>query len=40
MLKGVISAYKSGFVAYLPEFYSVNEVSNRTQKIEDIITKI
>jgi hypothetical protein len=39
ILNGIISAYKSGFIEYLPNYYSGNEVANRVQQIEDIIKK-
>jgi hypothetical protein len=39
ILTGVISAYKAGFIDYLPEYYADNEVSNRVREIEQIIIK-
>lgn len=38
ILDSVISAYKSGFIEYLPEYYSTDEVTNRVREIEQIIT--
>ncbi|GHT57537.1 hypothetical protein FACS18945_2130 [Bacteroidia bacterium] len=37
ILVNVISAYKSGFIEYLPEFYASNEVTNRVNSIDKII---
>lgn len=34
ILGSVISAYKSGFIEYLPEYYSSDEVANRVREIE------
>lgn len=34
ILDSVISAYKSGFIEYLPEYYATEEVSNRVREIE------
>lgn len=36
VLESVISAYKSGFIEYLPEFYATDEVSNRVREIEQV----
>lgn len=30
----VISAYKSGFIEFLPEYYATDEVANRVKEIE------
>ncbi len=30
----VISAYKSGFITFLPEYYATDEVANRVKEIE------
>jgi len=35
----VISAYKSGFVEFLPTYYAPNEVAVRVKEIEDIVNK-
>lgn len=37
ILVNIISAYKSGFIEYLPDFYASNEVTNRANSIEKII---
>jgi hypothetical protein len=37
ILVNIISAYKSGYIEYLPEFYAPNEVTNRVYTIEKII---
>ncbi|MEI9956847.1 MAG: hypothetical protein WDM90_11215 [Ferruginibacter sp.] len=34
ILGSIISAYKIGFIDYLPEFYAENEVGNRIREIE------
>lgn len=34
ILNSVISAYKSGFIEFLPEYYATDEVSNRVREIE------
>lgn len=34
ILESVISAYKSGFIEYLPEYYSQDEVTHRVREIE------
>lgn len=39
VLDSVISAYKSGFVEYLPEYYATDEVSNRVREIEQVTNK-
>lgn len=36
ILDSVISAFKSGFIEFLPEFYSTEEVSNRVREIEQV----
>ena len=38
ILNSVSTAYKSGFVEYLPEFYAPVEVSNRVKEIDLIIS--
>jgi hypothetical protein len=38
ILLSVVSAYKSGFIEYLPTYYSEDEVTNRVGKIEQVIT--
>ncbi|WP_310007417.1 phospholipase D-like domain-containing protein [Flavobacterium granuli] len=38
ILDSVTSAYKSGFIEYLPEYYSSDEVANRVGEIETVIT--
>jgi chromosome segregation ATPase len=32
----VISAYKSGFIEFLPEYYATDEVTKRVQAIEQV----
>jgi hypothetical protein len=39
ILDSVISKYKSGFIEYLPEFYSTEEVSIRVREIEQVVNK-
>ncbi|MDI1235396.1 MAG: phospholipase D-like domain-containing protein [bacterium] len=39
VLDSVISAYKSGFIEYLPEYYATDEVSNRVREIEQVTNK-
>jgi hypothetical protein len=39
VLDSVISAYKSGFIEYLPEYYASDEVSNRVREIEQLKNK-
>lgn len=39
VLDSVISAYKTGFIEYLPEYYATEEVSNRVREIEQVTTK-
>lgn len=34
LLDSIISAYKSGFIEYLPDYYSSDEVANRVREIE------
>jgi hypothetical protein len=34
ILGSVISAYKSGFIAFLPEYYAEDEVAKRVKEIE------
>lgn len=34
ILNSVISAYKSGFIEFLPEYYSTDQVANRVREIE------
>lgn len=36
ILDSVVSAYKSGFIEYLPEYYATEEVSNRVKEIEQV----
>lgn len=38
ILDSVISAYKSGFIEFLPEYYASEEVANRLREIEQIIS--
>jgi hypothetical protein len=38
ILDSVISAYKSGFIEFLPEYYSADEVAIRVREIEQVIT--
>ena len=38
ILNSVSTAYKSGFVEYLPEFYAPVEVSNRVKEIDLVIS--
>lgn len=38
ILDSVISAYKSGFIEFLPEYYSADEVANRVREIEQVTT--
>jgi malate synthase len=38
ILDSVSSAYKSGYIEHLPEYYSTEEVANRVKEIEQIIT--
>ena len=37
ILSSVITSYKSGFIEYLPKFYSTEEVSIRVKDIEQIL---
>lgn len=37
ILESVISAYKSGFIEYLPEYYAESEVAKRVKEIEETI---
>jgi len=37
LLSSVVSAYKSGFIGRLPEYYAAEEVSNRVREIEQIV---
>jgi hypothetical protein len=37
ILNNVSTAYKSGFIEYLPEFYAGQEVNNRVKQIEQVI---
>lgn len=39
ILDSVISTYKSGFIEYLPEFYSTEEVSIRVREIEQVVNQ-
>lgn len=39
ILDSVITTYKSGFIEYLPEFYSTDEVSIRVRDIEQVINQ-
>ena len=39
ILDSVISNYKSGFIEYLPEFYSTEEVSIRVREIEQVVNQ-
>jgi len=36
ILDSIISAYKTGFIDYLPEFYADSEVGNRIREIEQV----
>jgi hypothetical protein len=38
ILNSVISAYKSGFIEFLPEYYSADQVANRVKEIEQATT--
>lgn len=38
ILKSVTTAYKTGFIEFLPELYSPKEVAKRTQLIDSLIT--
>lgn len=38
ILLSVVSAYKSGFIEYLPIYYSEDEVTNRVGRIEQVVT--
>jgi len=40
ILKNVISAYMSGFIEYLPEYYAETEVAKRVKEIEQTIKPI
>jgi hypothetical protein len=40
ILNSVISAYKSGFIEFLPEYYSADQVANRVKEIEESTTTI
>lgn len=37
ILSSVISSYKAGFIEYLPNYYSENEVTRRVDEIEQVI---
>lgn len=37
ILNSVVSAYKSGFIEYLPNYYSENEITKRVIEIENVI---
>jgi hypothetical protein len=37
ILHSVISAFKSGFIDYLPTYYSEDEVANRVGKLDQVI---
>ena len=39
ILDSVVSNYKSGFIEYLPEFYSTEEVSIRVREIEQVVNQ-
>lgn len=39
ILDSVISAYKSGFIEYLPEYYATDEVAGRVHEIEQVKIK-
>ncbi|MEI6881335.1 MAG: phospholipase D-like domain-containing protein [Bacteroidota bacterium] len=39
VLESVITAYKSGFIEFLPEYYATDEVSNRVREIEQFTKK-
>ena len=39
VLDSVISAYKSGFIEYLPQYYATDEVSNRVREIDQVTKK-
>ncbi|HEV7350021.1 phospholipase D-like domain-containing protein [Telluribacter sp.] len=38
IFNSVISAYKSGFIEFLPEYYSTDQVANRVKEIEQTTT--
>jgi len=38
ILESIISAYKTGFIDYLPEFYAENEVAKRIREIDQVIS--
>ena len=38
ILNSVSTAYKSGYIEYLPELYAEKEVANRVKIIEQVIT--
>src|SRR5699024_3146980 len=40
ILDSVMSAYKSGFIEFLPEYYSQDEVTNRVREIEQATATI
>ncbi|MBT1705156.1 phospholipase D-like domain-containing protein [Chryseosolibacter indicus] len=40
ILLSVVSAYKSGFIEYLPTYFSEDEVANRVVRIEQVIAPI
>lgn len=40
ILNSVSTAYKSGFIEYLPELYAEKEVTNRVRQIEQMISNI
>lgn len=40
ILGGVISAFKSGFIEFLPQYYAADEVANRVREIEQASPKI
>jgi hypothetical protein len=40
ILYSIVSSYKSGFIEYLPEYYSGNEVTSRAKEIEQVTANL
>jgi len=40
ILNSVVTAYKSGYIEYLPKYYAEDEVTKRVHEIENVITNI
>ena len=38
IFSSIVSAYKSGFIEYLPEYYAADEVAIRVKGIDNVIT--